>query len=99
MFRHIRPHLPPYLTGSIPGRGSTDLAMQLQLQVEKSMLQGMPIFGTNMDLHKAFNTLGRPLLGCLCSRLGLHEVWTPYNGHLENLQRFLQFLSSIGLCP
>ena len=41
-----------------------------------------------MDLHKAFNTLSRPLLRCLCQRLGLLGVWSPYAAHLHQLSRF-----------
>ena len=73
-FNAILPHIPPSLCGSVPGRSATDIAMQLQISLEKHILQGRCIYGASLDLHKAFNTLNRDLLKNLCRKLGLGPV-------------------------
>ena len=87
-FKHLRDKIPSTLCGSVPGRSSIDLAMQLQSEAEHHIITGQPLYGASLDLHKAFNTLNRPLLGRMCSRLGLNEIWAPYNTFLNSLKRF-----------
>ena len=87
-FRHIKSIIPPSICGSVPGRSSIDLAMQLQSELEESIIQGTPLYGAALDLSKAFNTLSRPLLAELCHRLGLGAIWTPYAHFLHSLQRY-----------
>ena len=87
-FKTLMPFLPPSLVGSIPGRGSTDLAMQLQISLENHLMSNQSVYGAALDLHKAFNTLDRGLLGILCQRLGLSKVWEPYERALSQMQRF-----------
>ena len=76
-FKSILPSLPPCLVGSVPGRCSTDLAMQLQTSLEIHIMTNKPVFGAALDLHKAFNTLDRSLLAALCDCLGLGKIWQP----------------------
>ena len=78
----------PCLCGSIPGRSATDIAMQLQISLEKHILQGQCIYGASLDLHKAFNTLNRDLLKNLCRKLGLGPIWFPYENALRKMERF-----------
>ena len=87
-FRHFKGSIPATIFGSVPGRSSIDLAMQLQAEIEEHIISGSPIYGASLDLHKAFNTLSRPLLARMCARLGLGDVWMPYSALLQNLQRF-----------
>ena len=87
-FRHLKDDIPPTIFGSVPGRSSTDLAMQLQAEIEEHLTTGQPLFGASLDLHKAFNTLSRPLLARMCSKLGLGHLWEPYSVFLNELQRF-----------
>ena len=87
-FKHLRDRIPPTLCGSVPGRSSIDLAMQLQCEAEHHIITGEPLYGASVDLRKAFNTLNRPLLGKMCLRLGLGEVWAPYSIFLSSLRRF-----------
>ena len=56
-----------------------DLAMQLQIDLENHLMMNVPLYGASLDIHKAFNTLSRPLLERMCSRLGLTQVWAPYS--------------------
>ena len=70
-FRHLKETISPTILGSVPGRSSTDLAMQLQAEVEEHIISGKPLYGASLDLHKAFNTLSRPMLAKMCARLGL----------------------------
>ena len=67
-FKHLQDFIPASLCGSVPGRNSTDLAMQLQVELEKRLEENTPIAGAAFDLHKAFNTLNRELLGSMCAR-------------------------------
>ena len=39
-----------------------DLAMQLQIDLENHLMMNVPLYGASLDIHKAFNTLSRPLL-------------------------------------
>ena len=87
-FRHLRSRIPPSLCGSVPGRSAIDLAMQLQAEVEHHLITGAPLYGASLDLHKAFNTLDRPTLGKMCSRLGLDSIWAPYESFLGRLNRY-----------
>ena len=87
-FRHLRDSIPSCVCGSVPGRSSIDLAMQLQSQIEESIISGVPLYGAALDLSKAFNTLSRPLLARMCQRLGLGSIWTPYERYLCQLQRY-----------
>ena len=65
-----------------------DLAMQLQIDLENHLMMNVPLYGASLDIHKAFNTLSRPLLERMCSRLGLTQVWAPYSAALHGLERF-----------
>ena len=87
-FKHLKDCIPDTIFGSVPGRSSTDLAMLLQAEVEECIMTGTPLYGTSLDLHKAFNTLSRPLLACLCKRIGLGDLWRSYSTFLESLERF-----------
>ena len=87
-FKHIRTRLPNTLCGLVPGRSSVDLATQLQPEIEHHLITGVPLYGASLDLHKAFNTLSRPLLARLCSRLGRQDVWAPYEKFLSKFSRF-----------
>ena len=87
-FKHIRMRLPSSLCGSVPGRSSIDLAMQLQSEIEHHIITGVPLYGASLDLHKAFNTLSRPLLAKMCHRLGLQSIWMPYEKFLSSLNRY-----------
>ena len=87
-FRCVLPMLPPSLVGSVPGRSATDLAMQLQIDLENQLMDNKCVFGAALDLHKAFNTLDRGLLNALCKRLGLHNIWKPYSAALSGMQRY-----------
>ena len=46
------------------------------------------MYGASLDLHKAFNTLSRPVLRKMCARLGLDSIWAPYESFLGGLQRY-----------
>ena len=87
-FKSIMPLIPPCLVGSIPGRRSNDLAMQLQISLEDHILRNKQMYGAALDLPKAFNTLDRKLLAVLCERLGLKKIWEPYMSALSQMQRF-----------
>ena len=87
-FRHLRGSIPASICGSVPGRSSIDLAMQLQTELEESLVQGTSLYGAALDLSKAFNTLSRPLLAKMCRRLGLGAIWSPYARYLDMLTRF-----------
>ena len=58
------------------------------------MISGTPLYGASLDLHKAFNTLSRPLLKQMCMRLGLTDVWMPYSNLLDRLERFFTIRQS-----
>ena len=87
-FRHLQGKIPASICGSVPGRSSIDLAMQLQSQIEEHLISGIPLYGASLDLSKAFNTLSRPLLAKMCARLGLGKIWEPYSSFLKNLRRY-----------
>ena len=87
-FRHLKKDIPSTIYGSVPGRSSTDLAMQLQAELEEHLITGAPLFGASLDLHKAFNTLSRPLLAKMCHKLGLGNLWGTYSVFLGGLKRY-----------
>ena len=87
-FKHLKGVIPPCICGSVPGRSAIDLAMQLQSEIEEHIISDKPLYGASLDIHKAFNTLSRPLLAKMCSRLGLSQIWAPYSTFLGRLQRF-----------
>ena len=86
-FKHLRGLLSAMLCGSVPGKSSTGLAMLLQTELEQHILENKPIFGAELDLHKAFNTPNRDFLESICDHLGLGPIWKPYKSMLSSLQR------------
>ncbi|CAE7571190.1 unnamed protein product [Symbiodinium sp. CCMP2592] len=87
IFKHIGPHLPRTLYGSVPGRSSNDMVGSVQMRLEKAIITGQPLFGVSFDFSKAYNTLPRGILQLINQRLGLDSIWTPYSVFLNGLER------------
>ncbi|CAE7413448.1 unnamed protein product [Symbiodinium sp. CCMP2592] len=110
LLRHVTPHLPKTLFGSVPGRCSGDMVGAVQSRLERSLLTGQPMHGVSLDFSKAYNTLPRELLEKINHRLGLGALWKPYSSFLSDLQRHFKCgdhwgsaqLSTVGVpegCP
>ena len=87
MLDHVLPHLPQSLFGSVPGRCAADMTAAIQLQMEEALLTKTDLAGISLDFSKAYNTLSRPLLECINTRLGMQKAWTPYVAFLDSLKR------------
>ena len=89
MLRHLLPHVPNGIFGSIPSRSSTDLAFLLQSSIEDALQNNVALVGCSMDLSKAFNVVFRPVLSRLAQRLGWpKEVVQLYMNFLDAVQRY-----------
>ena len=71
--RHLLPHLPDGLCGSVPGRCALDLAWELQAAVEEALATNQPLAGCSIDLTKAYNLISRPVLFAIMERLGFPQ--------------------------
>eukprot|EP00438_Fugacium_kawagutii_P005492 Skav227036 [mRNA] locus=scaffold72:165096:168941:+ [translate_table: standard] len=90
-------HLPPCISGGLPGRGVKDIALHQKVSIEKRLMLDEPIGGFSLDLQKAFNTFPRKPLIRLFSRLGvpafLSVFWIQC---LSLMQRFPQHRGRLG---
>ena len=53
-FRHLQGKIYLSNCGSVPGRSSIDLAMQLQADIEEQLITNTPLYGAFLDLSKDF---------------------------------------------
>ena len=89
MLKHILPHLPGSVHGSIPGRSALGLAWDLQAAIEQADLSGESIDGVSIDLSKAYNVISREVLELITNHLGWpREVRAAYSDFLSKLQRY-----------
>lgn len=85
---HLGTFAPELLFGSVQGRSSTDMWYQMQLAVERKLLDGEPCVGAIADVTKAFNCLPRQPLIRAAIRLGIPAcIVKPWVGMLTQLQR------------
>ncbi|OLP99125.1 hypothetical protein AK812_SmicGene18333 [Symbiodinium microadriaticum] len=95
--RHLSQFVPPGLLGNVPGRSASNAWYSIQLAVERSLREGLPLSGFSADLVKAFNLLPRAptfafamLCGIPC---GLVRAWS---AALAGLERRFRIRGSVG---
>eukprot|EP00439_Symbiodinium_sp_Y106_P048697 s738_g6.t1 len=87
MLHHIRKVLPETLFGSVPGKSSMDMVSEIQMLLEKALIQNEPLAGISLDFSKAYNTLPRNFLKEANKRLGFSKLWHTYGSFLDKLER------------
>ncbi|CAE7244768.1 unnamed protein product [Symbiodinium sp. CCMP2592] len=95
--RHLSQFVPPGLLGNVPGRSASNAWYSIQLAVERSFREGLPLSGFSADLVKAFNLLPRAptfAFAMLCGiPRGLVRAWS---AALVGLQRRFRIRGSVG---
>ena len=88
LLNHLGKFAPELLFGSVRGRSSTDMWYQMQLAVERTLLDGDQCVGAIADVTKAFNCLPRQPLIRAAIQLGVPAcIVKPWVGMLTQLQR------------
>ena len=88
LLAHLGTFAPELLYGSVRGRSSSDMWYQMQLAIERTLLDGDQCVGAIADVTKAFNCLPRQPLIRAAIRLGVPAcIIKPWVGMLTQLQR------------
>ena len=87
--------LPPSMSGGLPGRGTEEILIQLQLALEGAATN---VSGFVLDIQKAFNAISRDVAAHSLCRLGIPKQFvSQWIGALTNLRRSCCIQNSMGL--
>ena len=95
--RHLESLVPATLYGHMSGRTAGQLWFSLQLQLESSRYDGVPLTGAIADLEKAFNLIPRVPVMAAARVLGLAEpLLKAWHGALCTMRRRFKIRGSHG---
>ena len=99
LLRQLAHHLPWQISGGLPQRGTKDLMLQQQFEIEQAVMQKTELCGYTLDLSKAFNKIPRYPLKAIFRRFRVPEVVIHYwFESLKHLVRHPQIKGTLGSC-
>ena len=95
-FRHLKPwqqtSMPRQLHGAIPNRHMSEIYTELQLEIDKSHMNHVPLLGVKLDKSKCFDRLIPSLVVGLCLAFGLPAFLGNFIARMyEGLHRHMSY--------